>query len=201
MRFCSKCGPTEATFPKTGAVCKPCVAAYKREHYLVNKTRINAKNNNDYYAKREARLKRCREYYQENAEAIKAQVREYTRANKDKISQYHKSYYRENRDELLVTRQIYASGHRDEIEDYRLRAAYGISLAQYEEMLVAQDGRCRICGSDKADSRGRSLHVDHDHATGRVRGLLCNQCNHAIGLLQDSPERFERAADYLRGKL
>lgn len=201
MRVCSKCGPTEAAFPKKGAVCKVCMAAYKREYYTNNKPAINVKNNENYYTNREARLERCREYYQENSDSIKTRVKTYVKLNGEKIKRDHATYYRENRDDLLAARQAYASGHRDQIEDYRLKAAYGISLAQYEEMLVAQDGRCKICGSDKADSRGRSLHVDHDHLTGKVRGLLCNQCNHAIGLLQDSPERFERAASYLRGVL
>jgi len=70
---------------------------------------------------------------------------------------------------------------------------YGVSLERYAEMLKAQDGRCAVC---RAPERG-VFNVDHDHATGRVRGLLCNSCNRMIGHSHDSPERLMAAARYL----
>lgn len=60
-----------------------------------------------------------------------------------------------------------------------LLRTYAISIEQYEEMLAAQDDRCAICR--KAPPEGRRLAVDHDHDTGRVRGLLCTACNAALG--------------------
>jgi hypothetical protein len=62
-------------------------------------------------------------------------------------------------------------------------------------MLADQDGGCAICG-DPSPEQG-SLHVDHDHATGRVRGLLCVSCNNALGAFRESFETFRAAADYL----
>ena len=56
----------------------------------------------------------------------------------------------------------------------RLMTLYGITLAQYASMLKRQGGRCAICGRPP---KRRNLDVDHDHATGRVRGLLCFNCN------------------------
>jgi hypothetical protein len=61
-------------------------------------------------------------------------------------------------------------------------------------MLQIQSGVCAICGGGNGDRR---LAIDHDHMTGRVRGLLCSACNRAIGLLRDSPDRFTKAATYL----
>lgn len=72
---------------------------------------------------------------------------------------------------------------------------YGLSVGEYDEMMLHQDGVCAVCGQEC--STGRRLAVDHDHATGAVRGLLCNNCNFGIGQLQDDPDLLRTAADYL----
>lgn len=79
--------------------------------------------------------------------------------------------------------------------DARLLKQYGITTKQYDERLKAQKNRCAICKLDC--SSGRKLAVDHDHATGEVRGLLCGKCNRAIGLMSDDIDRFIAAARYL----
>jgi hypothetical protein len=72
---------------------------------------------------------------------------------------------------------------------------YGITVEEYEFLAVLQEDRCAICGSiDPA----RQLSVDHDHQTGKVRGLLCGNCNVGIGMFQDDPYRLDAAAAYLR---
>lgn len=86
----------------------------------------------------------------------------------------------------------------------KLKAAYGITLDDYEVMLAAQGGGCAICGGVNAS--GRNLSVDHDHACcpvgtscGQcVRALLCDPCNRSIGLMRDDPKRLEAAAAYIR---
>lgn len=81
----------------------------------------------------------------------------------------------------------------------KLRADYGISLEQYREMVAAANGLCEACGQRPYVRHGRvTLHVDHDHATGAVRGLLCQPCNLALGHLGDDLDRIERLAAYLR---
>jgi hypothetical protein len=65
----------------------------------------------------------------------------------------------------------------------------------FEAMLLAQGGGCAICG--RAAPEGTSLHVDHDHETGVVRGLLCFTCNGAIGMFTENDEHPTRAADYV----
>lgn len=66
-------------------------------------------------------------------------------------------------------------------------------------MLAAQGGKCGICLASESGRPGWSMAVDHDHATGRIRGVLCYQCNTALGRLDDSPERLLAAAQYLEG--
>ena len=71
---------------------------------------------------------------------------------------------------------------------------FGITVEQYEEMLVNQDGGCAICGRKPGKI---SLHVDHDHETGRVRGALCFRCNNALGDFDDNGDWLVAAANYL----
>jgi len=81
------------------------------------------------------------------------------------------------------------------IRDANLKALYDIRLVQYEQMVERQTGVCAICGRPP---RGRrALDVDHDHVTGRVRGLLCGNCNRAVGLLDENPDLFDKAKTYI----
>lgn len=82
--------------------------------------------------------------------------------------------------------------------NYHLRRLYGISLTDYDQMVAERNGKCDICGRVPEGKRNQAcLHVDHDHRTGRVRGLLCSHCNRGLGFLGDSPETLSRAAAYL----
>jgi len=76
---------------------------------------------------------------------------------------------------------------------YALRERYGLSLVQYHEMVVAQIGRCAICGVDF----NHTPNVDHDHCTGEVRGLLCRFCNPALERLEADSEWGTKALRYL----
>jgi hypothetical protein len=83
------------------------------------------------------------------------------------------------------------------MQEYHLQKQYGISKADVEQMMEAQDGRCAICGTDRPNGRNSKLHVDHCHVTGEVRGMLCHGCNMAIGYLKDDPALALAAACYL----
>ncbi len=86
--------------------------------------------------------------------------------------------------------------------EQNLRATYGITQEAYDLVLEYQGGGCAICGRKENTAKYfKYLHVDHDHTTGEVRGILCDSCNLAIGKFQDNPELLRRAADYLDGGL
>ena len=78
---------------------------------------------------------------------------------------------------------------------YKLKSKYGMTLEEFDEMLAAQDGVCAVCGDPPRG--GKRLHVDHDHSTGAVRGLLHGSCNRALGLLGDSAAAAFGAGRYL----
>lgn len=84
-----------------------------------------------------------------------------------------------------------------------LKNAYGITLEEYNAMFVAQDHKCAICfdkGFKICHNAKSLLAVDHCHKTGKVRGLLCHNCNRALGLFQDSIENVNSALDYLKNE-
>jgi hypothetical protein len=77
-----------------------------------------------------------------------------------------------------------------------LKKLYGITLEEFNEMLLLQDGVCKVCKNlqlGKGD-----FHVDHDHKTGKIRGLLCHKCNVALGMVQDSIEILQSLISYLK---
>lgn len=83
-----------------------------------------------------------------------------------------------------------------ESEGYRRRMIlrrYGLTPEQYDAMLAEQDGRCAVCRCTSS----RRLHVDHCHETGRVRGLLCFNCNSALGHAKDDTQRLQALIRYL----
>lgn len=90
-------------------------------------------------------------------------------------------------------RRSYARGGRDR----QYQRLYGISEADVEAMRVAQRGLCDLCGRPEAETRGGRLCVDHDHASGAVRALLCHDCNTGLGKFQDDPELLRKAALYV----
>ncbi len=81
---------------------------------------------------------------------------------------------------------------------YERKFKYGITDQQFRAMIVAQSNGCAACGDALAALPPKHIHVDHDHSTGAVRGVLCQGCNTAIGLLRDSPSRAMKVASYLR---
>lgn len=87
--------------------------------------------------------------------------------------------------------------HHKAARKHSLKMRYGMSLEDFDRMHSERGGLCDICS--RPNIAGRVLIVDHEHGTGRVRGLLCQPCNLAIGQLQDSPEIIRKALRYVEG--
>jgi hypothetical protein len=80
-----------------------------------------------------------------------------------------------------------------------LKYLYGLSEGDFFALLEKQGDACAICGSAEWPGKHRVPHVDHCHETGKVRGLLCSNCNHGLGKFRDDPDRLRAAARYLEG--
>ena len=98
-------------------------------------------------------------------------------------NEYNREWYHKNRERGLRWRK-----------NGNLKRTYGITLEEYEAMVAEQNGVCKIC---RTKPEAKHLAVDHDHTTGNVRGILCENCNRGIGMFKDSPEILANAIKYL----
>jgi hypothetical protein len=146
----------------------------------------------EFYANPGARDGRRPECKQCTAASRKAWYRE----NRHKVIARVQQWREDNRERYLTYQREYKQSRPEQEREGYLRRTFGITLADYEALLDSQSGLCAICGrSPKAKA---PLHVDHNHSTGEIRGLLCVRCNNALGLFDECPERFYLAADYLQ---
>ena len=119
---------------------------------------------------------------------------------------YNHRYYEQNRTKIRANTEDYRKRNSRLVlrqkRGYSLRVRYGISIADYEAISKKQEDRCAVCGEQETahynDGRVRRLAVDHDHKTGKIRGLLCDRCNRKVGMLVDDPNWLERAVEYVR---
>lgn len=148
--------------------CKPCA---KAEQLRINRV---------YHAKEGTAEKRRRQR-QDVRERINAQARARRAKNPAHYSAYHKEWIAKNRVKLSMQRRA---------------RVYGLSVDDIAGLISAQGDVCPVCG-EPIDTSAR-FHVDHDHETGAIRGILHDPCNKGIGMLGDNPDRCERAAAYLR---
>jgi hypothetical protein len=120
--------------------------------------------------------------YRADPERERARVRRWQRENADR----HRANQRARRERPEVKAQE---------REAHLKRKFGITQEHYEQLLAAQGGGCAVCR--KKPKPGRSLHVDHDHATGAVRGLLCFSDNAALGHLAEDEVRIDALLGYL----
>jgi hypothetical protein len=129
-------------------------------------------------------------------EAQREAQRAWKKANPERHRELNRRWAEKHREQVKNADATYRARMKDQIRWQRIEMLYGLTRTQFEERFVAQGGRCACCGTDKP--RGRNWHVDHDHKTKVVRGILCSLCNAGIGSLGDDIAGVERALDYLR---
>lgn len=121
--------------------------------------------------------------------------------NPQKSAQHQKSWRSKNLEKAKGASRSYHRRHQLKIKQLKRAArlrGYGLTQEQYDGMLAQQKKCCAICGTKDPGGRWKRFQVDHCHTTNKVRGLLCVNCNRALGYLGDDPVRAERAARYLR---
>lgn len=124
--------------------------------------------------------------------------------NKDKIKEYSKKYYKQNRTDIISSVITWSAENPDKVKEYAKRSKaklrYDLSSEEYAIKLAQAAGICEACGRrEKAVYKGllKNLSFDHDHKTGKVRGVICSGCNHALGLLDDNVEILRKLTIYL----
>jgi hypothetical protein len=121
---------------------------------------------------------------------------------KDK-KEYSREYHKNHRNNILERKRMYYIDNKERIQKYHkqrhrfqhLKRLYGITVEDYGRMFIEQNGRCAICGKHQLEL-SCILGVDHDHVTGKIRGLLCVNCNRNLGILENI-EFVEKVKKYL----
>lgn len=135
-----------------------------------------------------------RKYYHANKGKEQLKAKESYQRHKQKISVYYKDYYQINKQNISLRRKAQRIDNPLFFKRKDLQKKYKITLEQKEAMWLAQDKKCKIC---KRNILLWPAHVDHDHITSKVRGLLCNFCNTGIGFLQEDVTVLQAAITYL----
>lgn len=149
-------------------ICRTCGEERPLSDFHVSRNRHDGRDVVCRFCRRTERAAR----YRRDPEGAQRRTREWNERNPERVAEYQRRH--------------------------RLRKL-GVAYEddQFDRLLVEQDGRCAICGTDEPGGRG-GFHVDHDHETGQVRGLLCDLCNRGLGYFADDVERLLAAVDYLR---
>lgn len=125
-----------------------------------------------------------------------AYSRKYRRDNLKKAKENNKKWKINNPEKVALIRKRQKKKAKEKTHRYHIKREYGMSSEQYEYMLLEQGGVCAANGCHEIMKHGR-LSVDHCHKTGRIRGLLCSQCNTTLGRVGDSIEKLKGLISYL----
>lgn len=129
----------------------------------------------------------------------KAYFRQYRMRNREKLNAQVRMLVAKNRERFRIKNRAAYRKAKAKGFDFRgkaLRLNWGLSWEGYSKILASQKGRCAICSSSDPKGRGR-FHVDHNHMTGKIRGLLCTSCNLILGHSNDNPSVLFSAVEYL----
>lgn len=142
----------------------------------------------------------ARRYYKKNKETIKKQSQQYRHENTDKIKIRDrirsKKFYYSNRNKILLRMKQDYRDNPIHFKNKHYFLNHKITLEKYTEMFNRQNGKCAICGTHQS-KLPRNLAVDHNHNTGKIRGLLCFNCNYGLGRFHDNIDHLKNAITYL----
>jgi len=146
---------------------------------------------------REARLAYWREYYLDHLEEKTAYGKMRYAGNREVLLAKAKAYAEANREQVAKYKREYHRLHPEVVRDWDLRKHYGITLVQFENIFAMQHGLCALCGGLMDRTVRGDYALDHDHKTGRIRGIIHGKCNIMLGCAEDSTEILQKAIDYL----
>lgn len=124
-------------------------------------------------------------YYQRHKEKIKEKKRLFQLENPDKRYLANKKYQEQNKEKIRFW-----------LKKSRLKRMYGITIEDYDCIFNKQQGKCACCGILN-ENLTKELSVDHCHETGKIRGLLCHNCNTALGLIKDNVDVLKQMLIYI----
>ena len=190
MKTCSKCKQekelSEFYIDKSSGkpyhYCKQCVLQEKKDYYLKHKEHILAIDKKNYKEKSEQKKLYRINWYKKPENAEKAK-----RASKN--------WYFKNKSRARENNRKWLHKHKEERNRYDYEKKYGITYEEREQILVNQNRKCKIC--KKLLINSKDCHTDHNHKTGKIRGMLCGNCNLLLGNAFENIEILKEAIKYL----
>jgi hypothetical protein len=153
------------------------------------------------YKDKEKEKEKNRRWRQNNLEKARQTQRDWQAANKEKCKEYSHNWRINNPERAKEQSRANNKRHPERMREKAWRdRGINLTVAEYNLMLEGQDGLCAICKKPQ-DVFKKWFAVDHDHHTGKIRGLLCFHCNSGIGKFEDSLELLVRAVDYIKQSL
>jgi hypothetical protein len=156
--------------------CKKCGATKEIDQFNAHPTNLDGRSGHC----RECQRKYSKGHHNANKQQYAARYKRWANANRERVKKLNKEWVANNGPKLF---------------EYHIKKTYGISIAEYNAMLQDQGHKCKICPTLHSDTK--RLHIDHDHKTGSIRGLLCHWCNHMLGAAKDNPITLANAIAYL----
>lgn len=169
--------------------CKPCMNIRQRA-YAKRLPRFTAPEGFK-------RCTHCKEVLpQEQFHKAKAFHDGLSRRCKKCAYEFHEAWRQRNKVQAAANAKRWRANNKERSDDHSRKQNYGIPLGTYARMLAQQNGKCAICEATEGGGRG-AFHVDHDHSSGKVRGLLCEACNLGLGKFRDRADVLASAIKYL----
>lgn len=134
--------------------------------------------------------------YKKFSTKIKKRVRNYRKKFPEKKKEQDKQYYINNMEKIKKYKREWTDKSYKRLRNSRLKKSYGIDLEIYNQMFKNQKGLCAIC-NDPRSKQKYDFSVDHQHSTGKIRELLCSNCNTGIGLFKEDVELLQKVIIYL----
>lgn len=181
MKVCSRCKKRkpESEFHKNRRTldglshyCKECVREYGHKWHKANPKKVKEISRKYRKANFGKVKKRERKWRKVHLEEVNERSRRWNKANPEKVKEMSRKAY--------------------------LKRVFDLTPEEYNRMFEAQGGVCAICGEPERVDRLKYLSIDHNHITGKVRGLLCSRCNFVVGVTGENIVILQRTIDYLR---
>lgn len=141
-----------------------------------------------------------KQYYKNNKDKYKKYQQKYNEKNKEKIKEIQKIYRENNKEKIKKNYYIYRKKNKETYKRNMLKRDHGITLEEFNKMKEEQNNVCYICGqpeTKKNREKIKELAVDHNHKTGKIRKLLCYNCNVGLGYSKENPYILINMVKYL----
>ena len=169
--------------------------AWRRLGCKMQKTLFDGISSKPHDRDKARRAERARKRYAANPEKFKERERLRYAVDKEKKRERFYKWRKANAEKQKARLKAWIAANPERVRLRRIKEKYGLRPDEFRALYDKQNGACAICA--KPFTSSKNTHVDHDHESGKIRGLLCSNCNSALGLMRENTTILRKAAEYL----